>query len=230
MDRRQLLNDSEEAMRLVLDGRQSTLWTAMPGIVTAVNLAKMTLSVQPAIQGTVFNEDGTSTAVNLPLLLDVPICFPNAGGFVLTFPIAVNDEVLVVFASRCIDAWWQTGGIQRPMEARLHDLSDGFAIPGPRSQPNVVGSISSTDVELRNAAGTVYLSITSSGKIGITNATTDLKTVLTDLETLLNNFMTTLSGFAGGGSPVTQTMLQAPAATAVTALGNVLTKIGALLK
>jgi hypothetical protein len=71
-----------------------------------------------------------------------------------------------VFASRCIDAWWQSGGIQRPMEARLHDLSDGFAIPGPRSQSRLpAGAVSSTSAQLRNDAGTTYIEIDALGKI-----------------------------------------------------------------
>lgn len=230
MDRAQLLNDSEEAMRLVLDGRQSSIWTALPGIINSVDFDAMTCEVQPAIQGTIEDENGKTQSVNLPLLVDVPICFPSGGGFFVTLPIAAGDEVLVVMASRCIDAWWQSGGIQRPMEARMHDLSDGFAIPGPRSLVNVIESISATDLEIRNAAGNTYLSITASGKIGFKNATTDLKGILTDLETLLNTFMGTLAAFSGGALPVTQTMLQAPAATAVAALAPVLVKIGALLK
>ncbi len=166
MNRDQLQNDAEQAMRLVLDGRQSTLWTAMPGIVQSVDFEKMTCSVQPTIQGTVENEDGTYQTVNLPVLVDVPIVFPSAGGFIITMPLAQNDEVLVVFASRCIDAWWQSGGIQRPMEARMHDLSDGFAIPGPRSQPRIPGgAISSTGVQIRNDAGTSYVEISADGKV-----------------------------------------------------------------
>lgn len=165
--RDQLLNDAEQAMRLVLDGRQSTMWTAMPCIVTEVDLEKMTLSAQPSIQGVIELENGSTQNVNLPLLVDVPIVFPSAGGFTMTFPIAADDEVLVVFASRCIDAWWQSGGIGRPMEARMHDLSDGFAIPGPRSQPRVLENISATAVQLRNDAGTAYLEIGADGKVKI---------------------------------------------------------------
>lgn len=165
MDRSQLLNDNEASLRLALDGRQSTIWTALPCIVQKVNLIVMTLEAQPAIQGTVQMEDNSIQSVNLPLLVDVPICFPSAGGFLLTLPIAVGDEVLVVFASRCIDSWWQSGGVGRPMELRMHDLSDGFAIPGPRSVPNVALNISSTAAQLRNLAGTTYLEIRSDGKV-----------------------------------------------------------------
>ena len=165
MDRRELLNDSETALRLALDGRQSTMWTALPCIVTKVNLTKMTLEAQPAIKGTIETANGVFKSVNLPLLVDVPIVFPSAGGFTITMPIAAGDEVLVIFASRCIDAWWQSGGVQRPMEARMHDLSDGFAIPGPKSQPKVISNISSTGCQIRNNAGTSYVEISADGKI-----------------------------------------------------------------
>lgn len=230
MDRAQLLNDAEEAMRLVLDGRQSILWTSLPGIVTKVTLAAMTCEIQPAIQGSIEDENGRVTLVNLPLLLDVPIVFPSAGGFALTFPIAVGDEVLVVMASRCIDAWWQAGGIQRPMEARMHDLSDGFAIPGPKSTPHVISSIDAARVALRNNAGTVYLSVGT--KFAMKNATTNLKSVLDDLNAAVNGFMTTIAALSllPPGTPVTNTMIGPAGTSAVAALAAVSAKITALLE
>lgn len=231
MDRGQVLNDSEASTRVVLDSLQASLWTAMPCIVQSVDLGAMTCVAQPAIMGTLTDENGIETSVNLPQLLDVPVVFPSAGGFLITFPMVKGDEVLVVFASRCIDAWWQSGGYGNiAMEARMHDLSDGFAIPGPRSQPNTVSSISATDFQIRNDAGTTFLSITAAGKIGITNPTTSLKTVLTNLETALSTFMTVLAGYAGGGAPATQAMLAVPAAAAAASLATVLTEIGALLQ
>lgn len=163
--RNELLNDPEEALRLALDGRQSSIYTSMPGIVISVNLAKMTCEVQIAIQGIIQNEDGTEKNVPLPPLLDVPIVFPSCGNFIITMPLAAGDEVLVCFASRCIDSWWQNGGVGVPLEARMHDLSDGFAIPGPRSSPNVVSGISSTGLQIRNKDGTTFIEIASDGKI-----------------------------------------------------------------
>lgn len=165
VDRSELYNDAEEAQRLVLDGRQSTIWTAIPGIVQSVNFAQMTCEVQPAIQGTIQDESGKIRSVNLPLLVDVPMVFTSAGGFTITLPVAVGNECLVLFSSRCIDAWWQSGGIQRPMEARMHDLSDGFAFFGPKSIPNIIPSINTTGLQIRNNAGTTYVEISSDGKI-----------------------------------------------------------------
>lgn len=177
MDRRGLLNDPVETQTLILDGRQSSIWTALPCIVESVDLTKMTISAQPTIKGVTYDQNNNPTFVNLPLLGDVPVVFPCAGGIYLTLPIAVGDEVLVIFSSRCIDAWWQSGGIQMPLEMRMHDLSDGFAIPGPRSQPNKISGISSTSAQLRTADGTAYIELTKTGQInlvGPVNITGDL--------------------------------------------------------
>jgi len=165
MDRRERLDDPEEAQRLAMEGWQAQMWTALPGIVSGVNLEAMTLTVQPTIQGVVTNAAGDNEFVNLPLLLDVPIVFPSAGGFIMTFPIKSGDEVLVVFSSRAMDAWWQSGGVGRPVEARMHDLSDGFAIPGPRSQAKKVANISTENVQLRADDGETYIEITPDQEI-----------------------------------------------------------------
>ena len=143
------------------------IWTALPGIVQSVNWSEMTCSVQPAIQSQVQNEDGTISSVNLPLLIHVPIVFPSAGGFTITMPLKSNDEVLVVIASRCIDSWWQLGGIGVQAEMRMHDLSDGFAIPGPKSVPAVIPNISTTNMQIRNNAGTAYIELTAGGQINL---------------------------------------------------------------
>lgn len=174
-DPRQYLNDSEEATRLSQDGHQSKIWTAMPAIVQSVNLAAMTCVCQIAIQGRFEDQQGNLNFVNIGVIQDCPIVFPSAGGFTITLPIKAGDEVLIVFASRCIDSWWQNGGYaNKPMEYRMHDLSDGFALPGPRSQPRVIPAISATDAQIRNDAGTVFLAIGADGKIKMTATEVDI--------------------------------------------------------
>ena len=158
IDRREELDDAEEAQRLAFEGQQAGMWTAIPAIVTSVDLSAQTVSAQPAVQGENLSKDGVKTLVNLPVLVDVPICWPRGGGYALTFPIAIGDEVLIVFSSRCIDGWWQSGGVQKAAEFRMHDLSDGFAIFAPTSQPKKLSNISA-GVELRNDAGTNYVRI-----------------------------------------------------------------------
>lgn len=171
MRRTERLNDIEESLRLALEAERAGIWTALPAIVVAANLAAQTVSAQPTIQGTITGPDGVARNVNLPLLVDVPIVWPRAGGFALTFPVAAGDEVLIVFASRCIDSWWQSGGIGAPAEVRMHDLSDGFAILAPTSQPKRLGGVSSSNVQLRDSAGSTFVEITPSGAVNIVAAT-----------------------------------------------------------
>lgn len=165
-DRRELLKgDQAVGLRVAFDSFQQTVWTALPALIVEADLEKMTLSCQPTVQAQVTDAAGASTWVNLPILLDVPIMYPNGGGYALTFPLHANDEVLVIFASRCIDSWWQSGGVQVQAEFRMHSLSDGFAIPGPRSQPRVLVGVNPAAVELRSESGANYISIADDNNV-----------------------------------------------------------------
>ncbi len=160
MDRRERQDDPVEAQRAAMDGQQAQMWTALPGIVQAFDAAAMTVSVQPAVAGQILNETGQARDVNLPLLVDVPVVFPAGGGFTLTFPVAAGDECLVVFASRCIDGWWQSGGIGAQLDKRMHDLSDGFALVGPRSQARKLDpAVDTANVQLRSDDGQAHVTI-----------------------------------------------------------------------
>ncbi|SQC91535.1 Mu-like prophage protein gp45 [Cedecea neteri] len=121
--------------------------------------------------------------VNYPLLVDVPVVFPHGGGCSLTFPLKKGDECLVIFADRAIDFWWQSGGIQEPVDARQHSLSDAFVLPGPQSQAKKIGGISSTAVQLRSEDGKAFvelepgshgITLTTPGKLTATAASIDL--------------------------------------------------------
>jgi hypothetical protein len=131
----------------------------MPGILDSFDPAKMTAKVQPAIRGIFRQKDGSAKIVTMPQCLDVPVQFIGGGGFSHTFPLAQGDEGLLVFASRCIDAWWQSGGVQNPVEIRADQLSDAFFIPGFRSVPRVLSNISTTTTQLRSDDGTMFVEV-----------------------------------------------------------------------
>lgn len=159
MDRRERVADPETALREAFDGLRSGIWTAMPCIIESFDPDAQTCSAQPTIKMLVRQLGGTIASVQLPLLLDCPVQFPGAGGCSMTFPVAQGDECLVVFASRCIDSWWQSGGIQEQAELRMHDLSDGFAILGFRSQPRALANISTTSAQLRSDDGATFIDL-----------------------------------------------------------------------
>ena len=206
-DRREQTNDPTIAFRGAFSGDRASLWTALPGFVTAWDSVKNVVEVQPTIQAQITDPQLNTKWVNLPKLLDCPVVFPAAGGFTITLPIAVGDEVLVVFASRCIDSWWQSGGIAIQAEFRMHDLSDGFAIPGPRSRGKVIGGISQTNAEIRNDANSCAVSLAPDGSISLraTQITANCPITATDFKTpTLPSYQThTHGGVQSGGSQTT---------------------------
>jgi protein gp138 len=201
MDAREFANDGQETIRMAMDRREATIWTAMPAVILSFNPAAMTCEVQPAIQARLTQPSTTSKFINkqkgatletslldFPKLVDCPVVFPQGGGALLTFPLKAGDECLVVFAARGIDWWWQNGAWQDgkprpqpPATCRMHDLSDGFVLPGPYSQPRVPGGgpsktnagrpLSPDVVELRSLDGSQSLSFHPvSGAVNITGS------------------------------------------------------------
>ena len=120
-----------EAMRSV----GVNLRVAMPGIIRGWDKVTQTVKVQVAIREKI-SSGGEAMELEIPLLVDVPVVMPRAGGYSLALTPKQGDECLVVFGDMCIDAWWQSGGVQSQADKRRHDLSDGFAILGCWSQPN----------------------------------------------------------------------------------------------
>jgi phage baseplate assembly protein V len=72
--------------------------------------------------------------------------------------------VLVVHGARNIDGWWQNGGIAPPLDSRLHDLSDAFAVPGPYSQATKFTGLSTTTAQLRTEDGTLHVELDAPNK------------------------------------------------------------------
>jgi hypothetical protein len=118
--------------------------------------AKVSCTVKVTVLEKTRDKKGKWSDTQIDVLQDCPVIFPSGGGFVFTFPLAAGDEGLVVFASRQIDNWWQSGKSSPRTDLRMHDLSDGFFIPGPFSNPKaaaVTGGGSTTAVQLRSLDG-----------------------------------------------------------------------------
>lgn len=168
MEPNERFEDFEEAVRTALDGRQAQIWTALPAKITKVNHTANTVEARPTTQARIKQPDGTFKTVTMPVCLDVPLHYPSGGGFSMTFPVKEGDECLLTFASRSIDNWWKNGGNQPPNDLRMHDLSDGFAFVGFRSQPQRIDPAPSADtVQLRSDDGKTYIELAAEGLVNV---------------------------------------------------------------
>jgi len=139
------------------------LHTSMPGIIDTFDPATQTCTVQPAIKRIFVGGE----AVALPILINVPVSFPSAGGFNITLPVKQGDECLIIFSERSIDNWLQFGDIKIPNDRRFHDLSDGVVIMGLKSNPNVVTDYDPDNLVIRNTANDVKVTIGADNNIAI---------------------------------------------------------------
>lgn len=202
MDQRERLNDFEEGIRVAIEAAQRRMWTAMPAKIVSFDATKGTASAQIMIKAIWRDEKGVVSPVDMPVLLDCPVQRFGGGDFVITAPISVGDECLVVFSSRAIDAWWQSGQASLPVEYRMHDLSDGFIIPGFQSVPNAVTGWSTDALQIRSKSEPdVYVEVAANGKITVNT----YGTVFMNCQQLIINGDVTVSGdltagFGGAGA------------------------------
>lgn len=168
----QRLADDNLTFRAIVKAVESGLRVAMPGIIASFDPDKQTVTVDLAVYdriltglpNTIPNYNPATGDVKIPTLLDVPIVIPRGGGSALTFPVNAGDECLVIFSDFCFNTWYDSGGINNSQQRlRRHDLSDGFAILGPYSQPNVLPNYSTDQTQLRTEDGTVFVGIDESG-------------------------------------------------------------------
>jgi hypothetical protein len=142
--------------------------SARVGVIQSFDAAKQEVTVKIAQQQvTSIKPDGTRTLAEYPLLLRVPVVFPSGGGFTMTFPIDEGDECLVVFNDRQLDNWLTSGPGLPPSMGRVHDLSDGIAIVGLRSNPRALSSVSTNSVQLRSDSGSTLVEVAGGGVVRV---------------------------------------------------------------
>lgn len=119
MEKKQLNDIIEGAIFTAL----SNMHTATIAKVTSVG--QKTISCQPVI-----TREVDSQSKPLPEFIEVPVVVLQGGGSYTAYPISVGDYCLLIVCERCFDRWWSGDDMQRPLEARMHDYSDGFAFVG----------------------------------------------------------------------------------------------------
>lgn len=129
----------EQALRHHTDG----LRVAMPGRVEKFDAATQTADVLPMTRLTDI-VNGVDTPVALPVVPSVPVVFAGGGAYAATFPVARGDECLVVFCDLSLDEWFASGGIETPVDLRVHGLNGAVALVGLRAQPHALSEFDAT--------------------------------------------------------------------------------------
>lgn len=146
--------------------------TAYPGKIVEFNPATQVAKVQVARERYVDNLEDMYVKVASPVLVDVPVHFPQGGGYSLTFPIVAGDNCLVMFAERGYSHWLYkalmeigtfASGVPKSDFYRRYDVNDSFALVGFNPIPAAIPDFQAGSVELRNAARTQRVTLIPGG-------------------------------------------------------------------
>src|SRR5271170_5596900 len=88
-----------------MDNRLLDVHTALIAKVESYDAEKQQVDVSPVLHRRVKTLEGEWISEELPVLCDVPVLFPRAGGFFISFPIQPGDFVQLIFNEVSIDEW-----------------------------------------------------------------------------------------------------------------------------
>jgi len=106
--------------------------TTFPGKVVSVrrDATGWLVDVKPQQLRHLPKRGGGTVTEELPVIPDVPVLWPAAGGWGLSMPIEAGDHVLVVASEHAIGEWRARGEVCDPGLRGRHDLNGCFALPG----------------------------------------------------------------------------------------------------
>ena len=149
--------------------------TSIPGIVTAYDAATRRARVQPAVHmmlspvGDPYAPFAACEPMEKPIILDVPVIFPSAGGYTVHFPLLPDDPVLLLFSERDIDNFKQTLESGQPLSGDIMEVKHVVCIPGfvpfeddptvviPPENPNGGGRLDGFTVQTNDGTTWVHL-------------------------------------------------------------------------
>lgn len=229
-----------DVIRKAIESRLADVHTAMPGKVKSYDRVTQTADVMPLVNAVAPMADGSDELEELPVIPNVRVLWPRAGGAYLHMPMAAGDYVLLVFNEAAIGHWRAGAGEPAPPgDVSRHSLSYPYAIPGgwpdagafelppPESEsytttvllvPGVLRVVRSDDPSDQFVAGGEK----------VNTELESLQSMVNTLAAALNTFsgaMATWAGaFAPGGAPGAATGATA-AAAAATAAGALTTAV-----
>jgi hypothetical protein len=119
-------------IRKALDLAAAGINVSVPGRIQTFDPSTGLASVKPQIQDFYTDEDGNTIAVSVPVITSVPVQFPGAGGFRITFPVKAGDLCTLLFSDRSLAEWIDALGANEvtPIDVRRHSLTDAVALMG----------------------------------------------------------------------------------------------------
>jgi hypothetical protein len=116
-------------IKQAIDNRLLDVHTALIAVVESYDAEKQQVNATPVLRRRMQKFTGDWVNEQLPMLCDVPVLFPRAGGFFISFPIQQGDFVQLIFNEIGIDDWLNDATSTIAHHERF-SLQGAIAIPG----------------------------------------------------------------------------------------------------
>ncbi|MFW6031643.1 MAG: Gp138 family membrane-puncturing spike protein, partial [Myxococcota bacterium] len=119
-------------MQRVLDQWKRDLRVATPGQIRSYDPSAQTADVQPQIRRELrrLSDERERVFDDMPIIPNVPVCFPRFGPWFVSFPIADGDYCLLLVCDQDLTRWREQGRTGDPYMPSSHHISDAVAVPG----------------------------------------------------------------------------------------------------
>ncbi|EKN3337229.1 Gp138 family membrane-puncturing spike protein [Yersinia enterocolitica] len=197
-----MIEELHDTIGAGVDFALADVHTIVVAKITAVN--DKTISCIPVINRVVKGE-----GKQLPEFIEVPPVILQGSGSYIAEPIAAGDYCLVLISERCYDAWYAGSDFVPPLEMRMHDYSDGFALCGvnPLSTAISIPKINRMMMGSTDHEGDLVLTGNITQSSGITTLESCVVQGQMQYESLLTDGQSGVSGSfrSDGGKTITVT-------------------------
>lgn len=196
---------TEGLLAALIEQQSRELLFALPGRIESYDAGKQRASIRLQLQYYVPDGLGGRVAKEHPVLSNVPIAFPQGGGFFCSFPLAQGDPVTVVFCDVPIGAWLQKGSVCEPGAEDRHTTAGAIALPaGPQPSKSPLQSADASNMMLgKDGTGAAQIELTPTeihlGR-GATEALAIASKVRADLSALMAAVSACVTPTPGGGA------------------------------
>lgn len=157
-----------DIIRRYVDARLADVHTVLPGRIESFDPETQKADVSPMLKRSQQADDGVIVE-DIPVIPAVPVVFPRAGGFKITFPVERGDRCTLLFAEQSIDNYQLGGGSEAagpparyeaadPELFQRFDLSDPVAILGWYPDTETVAEVNSDAMVIgKDAGATIHI-------------------------------------------------------------------------
>ena len=153
-----------ELLNIIIANKIADMHICMPAKILEYDYTKQKAKVQPSLN----QKYNDGEVIELPAIYNVPVVHPASGGASITFPVNINDTVLLVFSEKSLEEWLSNGEQVTPDDPRQNNLTDAIALLGLNPFSKTSPAANNTDLLIKYDGSEVKLK--PSGVIDI-NAT-----------------------------------------------------------